>query len=74
MIDSDCDLFFDYGKKVGVKLSRNNACTNRLVHYNVPECRHIVWSYNMQEHFFIKHADRDCDVVITEEDIAAMKK
>ena len=39
---------YQYGEKVGTKPSRNNPCTNGLVHYSVQECKQVVWSYNLE--------------------------
>lgn len=72
-IDSECSFYYDYGK-IGNKPSRNNQCTNRLLHCNVQECKKVIWSYNMTPHFTIHHPDRECDVPISSTDISAMKK
>ena len=70
---SDRGYYFDYGK-LSAKPSRNNPCTNRLVHCSVNECKQVVWSYNMEAHFESKHVDVPSDIVITQAEIAAMKK
>ena len=72
-IESDCCYYFDYGK-LSAKPSRNNPCTNRLVHCSVNECKQVVWSYNMEAHFESKNVDAPSDIVITQAEIAAMKK
>ena len=72
-IENECKYYFDYGK-VGTKPSRNNPCTNRLVHCSVQECKQVVWSYNMEAHFEVKHTEIPCLLTITQAEIVAMKK
>ena len=73
-IDSDCPYYFDYGKKVGSLPSRNNPCTNRLLHCDIKECKQVVWSYNMKHHYLKKHPNAECEEMMTKRDISTMKK
>ena len=65
---------YQYGEKVGTKPSRNNPCTNGLVHYSVQECKQVVWSYNLEAHFEVKHTKIPCHLNITQVGIVAMQK
>ena len=72
-IESLCLYKCDYGK-VPSKPSRENPCTNRLIHCSIKECKKVVRSYNMSHHFSKVRPDNICNVFITERDVTAMKK
>ena len=72
-IESLCTYKIEYGK-IPSQPSRENPCTNRLLHCSIKECRKVVWSYNIKPHFEKMHPDTLCDVLITNRDITAMKK
>ena len=54
------------------KTSQNNPCTNRLFHCSVAECEQVVWPYNMEAHFNLKH--EVSEIKITDDDVRLMAK
>ncbi len=63
---SKCDYFWDFSKTKNI--SNSNPCQNRLTECS--ECKNLVWSCNMKEHYRISHPEiLTCSHEISQEEI-----
>ena len=63
---SKCDYFWDFSKTKTI--SNSNPCQNRPTECS--ECKNLVWSYNMKEHYRISHPEiQTCPHEISQEEI-----
>ena len=64
---SKCDYFWDFSKTKNMS-NINNPCQNRPTEWL--ECKTLVWSYNMKEHYRISHPEiQTCPHEISQEEI-----
>ncbi len=76
--NSNCSHFYGFSLKAAAKMTESSPCTNRPVKCDL--CEQIYWSYNIQYHFDIMHAnpsfptDQLEKLKINEEKLKVLKK
>ena len=63
---SDCSYYTDISKRAENKFVKSYPCSNRPV--ICEQCQDCYWSYNLTEHYKIKHAGIMCSNQILEEE------
>jgi hypothetical protein len=63
---SDCSYYTDISKRAENKFVKSYPCSNRPV--ICVQCQDCYWSYNLTEHYKIKHAGIMCPNQIPEEE------
>ena len=64
--ESDCSYYTDISKRAENKFVKSYPCSNRPV--ICEQCQDCYWSYNLTEHYKIKHAGIMCPNQIPEEE------
>ena len=63
---SDCSYYTDISKRADNKFVKSYPCSNRPV--ICEQCQDCYWSYNLTEHYKIKHAGIMCPNQIPDEE------
>ena len=54
---SNCGYYVKFSLGADVNSSKNTPGTNRPI--ECPQCKLVIWSYNLKKHFDLKHQDLD---------------
>ena len=73
ILKCDCLYYFDYGQKKS--FSKKNRTSNHLILCEIKGCNSVIWTFNIKNHFEVKHPDEECpELNITEEELKYLGK
>ena len=67
----DCPYYDDYGKKR--VYGKNNRTSNHLMFCGVKDCTSVIWLFNIEKHYEVKHNGTTPPTLITPEEVQYLK-